>query len=194
MKTNNNINENKGYDNNMRCTKCGEKLRLVSSSETYRDDAYWNAVRRKYVCDNCKLSYDTVERFDVIKPKVFIIKGATCEPFSEQKYLETLEKVMVFPFMFPTVTQDIIDSWYMYALHHSNSKATSEYDISELRVAYTIDDLVEFTVRKLCKVGLDDTARDYLVFHSKYLISNELFGDLMDEFNLELEEDICYEQ
>lgn len=183
--------ENKGFENVMKCTKCGKELKLVSTSETKHDDKYWNAVRRKYVCEDCNLSFDTIERFEIIKPIIFIIKENYCEQFSEEKLRRTLNDVLIAE-LYPTLIEDIVDSWYLYALHNSNNVIEDDNGIGKLRVAYTINTLVEFVVRKLCDVGLKSYAFDFLCVHNKSLINGmQLPIKLIDELKLEAREEDC---
>ena len=187
----NNIDKNKGFENVMKCTKCGKELKLVSTSETKIEDKYWNAVRRKYVCEDCELSFDTIERFEIIKPMIYIIKEDYCEKFSEEKFRKTLNDVLIAE-LYPTLIEDIVDSWYMYALHNSNAVVEDDDGIGSLRVAYTINTLVEFVVRKLCDVGLNSYAFDYLCAHNRCLLDGmKLPVRLIDELNLEVREEDC---
>lgn len=185
----NNNKNNIGFSNTLKCTNCGSELKLVSQNDN-QDDKFWNATRRQYICDKCRLYFETVERIEVVKPIVYIIGKERCELFAEDEYIDSLNKALTFPFLYPTVIPDIVDSWYMYALHNSNAIITHKEDIRELRVAYTIDTLVEFTVKKLCEVGLNSTARDFLALYSDYLISNDLSSKLITKYNFEDDEEV----
>ncbi len=187
---NNNVNNNNELDNTLKCTNCGEDLKFVSNIDN--DNYFENAIRRIYICEKCRLSFETTERFNVIKPIVYIIKNDCCEMFSEEKYLKTLKEAM-FPVAFETLIQDIVDTWYLYALHNSNAIIQDDDDIRELRVAYTIDTLVEFTVKKLYEAGFESAALDYLSLHRDCLINGGLGIELIQKYNFKVEKEDNHE-
>ena len=170
----------------MKCNKCGKELETSKVIEK-PEDKHCDVIRRQYQCHTCKSSYETIEKKVVPIYKIYILKLDDCVEFSRQYYKESLLEALEDESNAEAIADDIINAWYLYALQNSNATIKGEEDIKELRIAYTIDDLVSFTVRTLYSRGLAEASKNYLNLCILSFVKIGMYRKLLDEISNEKE-------